>query len=156
MSEETNNRDDVTAKLLAAYQVAHENAHHHDLIIWEAAAIIWSANALLMGFVLEAVSSAEPRVHVLIAVSSIVGIGMTAFLLLCFPRMKRNQKISWEVCQKIEKELGLEFKVHTLIHEDYGQAKIRMRPLYYVLSILFIVAWFFFLFVSIRLLVEHI
>lgn len=149
VSSDTDNPNHGVEKLLAAYHVAHENAHHHDVIIWEAAAIIWSANALLMGFVLEAVSSPELRVHVLIAVSSILGVGMTAFLLLSFPRMKRNQQISWEVCQNIEKKLGLEFKVHTEIHKDYTKTKIRMRPLYYILSLLFIIAWLAFFFVSV-------
>jgi hypothetical protein len=144
-------KDIETEKILAAYHVAHENAHHHDLIIWEAAAIIWSANALLMGFVLEAVSSSKLRVHALIAASSLLGIGMTSFLLLSFRRMKRNQEISWKICQDIEKKLGMEFKVHSKIDEDYENkgARTRMQVLYRILSTLFIIIWLAFFFVAI-------
>jgi hypothetical protein len=145
----TDDRDCRTERALAAYQVAHENAHHADTIMWEAAAIIWSANALLMGFVIEAVSSPKLRVHVLIAVISVLGIGMTVFLLKSFRRLKENQRISWEICHRIERQLDMEFKVHSEIHENYGKDdKVRMRTLYKILSILFILSWLVFFLIS--------
>jgi len=143
--------DHTVEKLLAAYQVAHENAHHHDAIIWEAAAIIWSANALLMGFVLEALSSTRLLVQVLVAVSSLLGVAMTWFLRSSFPRMKQNQQISWDICQKIERKLEMEFKVHSSIDEDYqskGQ-KTRMQDLFRKLTTVFIIVWFVFFLASI-------
>ena len=152
----TDDKDHRTEKALAAYQVAHENAHHADTIIWEAAAIIWSANALLMGFVIEAVSSAKLRVHVLIAVISILGIGMTVFLLKSFRRFKENQRISWVICQRIEQELGMEFKVHSEIHKNYAQDdRVRMRTLYKILSILFILSWLVFFLISAKQIVAR-
>jgi len=136
--------------LLNVYERAQDNAQYHNSILWEATAIIWSGNALLMGFILEAVSSTKLRVHLLIAVCSLLGIGMTVFLSFFSKKTWRVERICYENCQTIEEKLQMEFKVHSKIKKEFEHAKIRMRDLYRILSVLFGGAWLVFLFVSLR------
>jgi len=129
---------------LAEYQAAQETAHHVDVVIWEAAAIIWSANALLLGFILEAWNSAKPSTYFLILLGAMLGLGMTRFLMLSFGRLKATQLLSFGVCQKIEKQLPMYFCLHSKIDAAYEEAhdKGRMRQRYNYVSALFLAVWF--------------
>lgn len=64
-------------KLLAEYERAQEVGHHTDTIIHEVTAIVWGADTLLMGFILEV--SCESNNQLLVIVTAIIGILMSMF-----------------------------------------------------------------------------
>ncbi len=45
--------------LLVEYQTAQDSAEHHDALLWNVTAIIWGANLVLIGFVLQSIGRTE-------------------------------------------------------------------------------------------------
>lgn len=123
--------------ILAEYDRAQEIAQHTDVVIHEVAAIIWGANTLLLGFILEVnCDSSNQRLVVLTAL-----LGMITLVYVPWVQFltKRGQKVAFEICREIESEFPLRHQLHTRIHAVYfkkgGQIAI------WILTGLFIVAW---------------
>ena len=104
-------------KLLAEYDRAQEAAYHGDAILYEVAAIIWSGNALLLGFILEAPS--HLGIQVVVAALSILGILTSVFVMRTQSLSKIGQHIAYDVCQKIERQVPLTYKLHCRIDAEY-------------------------------------
>src|SRR5437899_2257806 len=102
---------------LAEYDQALEIAQHTDVVIHEVAAIIWGANTLLLGFILEVdCGSSNQRLVVLTAalgIMSLLYVPWVQFL------TKKSQKVAFEVCREIERESQFKHRLHTRIHERY-------------------------------------
>src|SRR5437667_9284840 len=97
----TNENEEPSAdNLRLEYQCAQDSAQHHDTILWETAAIVWGANTLLLGFVLEAIDTRKARP--LILLTAILGILLTYVVmnLMKSSNVLRNQK--YERCKRIE------------------------------------------------------
>ena len=103
--------------LLAEYERAQEAAYHADVLIYEVAAIIWSGNTLLLGFILEA--RPEFGIQFIVAVLSVLGILTSLFVTRTHTLSKIGQRVAYEICQEIEKSAAFTHKLHTRIDEIY-------------------------------------
>jgi hypothetical protein len=124
---------------LSIYERAQEAAYHTDMVMWEITAIIWGANTLLMGFILEAIDSR--RALPLIILFSVVGMVLTAFVARICAVARIAKRIGYGICQRIEKaeQFPADLRLHTKIHECYPAGMARRWV--YGVSILFSAAW---------------
>lgn len=124
-------------RLLAEYEHAQEIAHHSDTIIYEVGAIIWSGNALLLGFILEA--PREFGIQLVVVVLSVLGILTSFFVTRTQSLSKIGQHIAFGICRKIEEDIPLTYKVHTEIDAVYpkGAAQRWIKGI----TAAFIVVW---------------
>jgi hypothetical protein len=141
-SHEDDNRETESSRLqteilLAEYGHAQDAAHHADVLIYEVAAIIWSGNTLLLGFILEA--RPEFGIQFVVAVLSILGILTSLFVTRTQSLSKIGQKIAFEICQEIEKNPAFTHKLDTKIDAVYprGAARAWIRAI----TAAFIVVW---------------
>jgi len=93
------------ADLRLEYEKTQDSAEHNDTVMWETAAIIWGANTLLLGFVLEAIDKAVARV--LIVLTAVLGILITAMLIRMMKVYSSVVKQKYTRCKKIEESLGM-------------------------------------------------
>lgn len=142
-----------TEHFLSIYDHSREVAYHTDEVMWEIASIIWGANTLLLGFILEAVDN--PRAQPLVILVSIIGIILTLFVARVCAVARTVKYISFDICRRIEQKVELEFptelSVHGKIDEHYPKGMAR-RWIYGVtvvfcavwLAVLLWAAWLFF------------
>jgi len=123
--------------ILSEYAQAQEVALHTDTVIHEVAAIVWGANTLLLGFILEV--PCKPENQWLVVVASVLGIFMSAYVPWVQWLTKRGQTIAFEVCREIEEGSGFVHKLHSRIHAAYP--KKRGQAAIWFLTICFVVGW---------------
>src|SRR5690242_12262584 len=122
---------------IAEYDQALEIAQHTDVVIHEVAAIIWGANTLLLGFILEVdCGSSNQRLVILTALLGIISLLYVPWVQFL---TKKSQRVAFEICREIERGFLFRHQLHTRIHEKYlkrgGQTAV------IILSGLFVVAW---------------
>lgn len=123
--------------ILVEYELAQETAFHSDSIIHEVAAIVWGANTLLLGFILEVPTNAE---HELLVIPvAIIGILLSVYVPYVNWLAKKGQHVAYAVCREIECELKLPHQLHHRIDKKYP--KKRGTAAIYVLTGFFIVGW---------------
>jgi hypothetical protein len=127
-------------KLLAEYNQAQEVGHHTDGIIHEVTSIVWGANTLLLGFILEVDCKSDNQILVIVA--SVVGLLMSVYVPWVHSLTKRNQRTAYKVCRQIEDELQLPHKLHSQINETYPHWRPGLWAVG-VLTFVFVVAWLF-------------
>jgi len=125
------------SKLLAEYERAQETAHHCDVIIYEVAAIIWSGNTLLLGFILEA--PYRLGIQIIVAVLSILGMMTSAFVTRTLRLSKIIQHVAYQVCQKIENDIPLANKLHSQVNAIYPP-RVAQRWVW-AITIAFLIVW---------------
>ena len=123
--------------LLTLYQAAQENAHHHEVVMWTIVSVTWTANTLLLSFVL----SKSERPLLLGVIIPLTGIVLTIFALHTWLIFRTLKNISYETCQKIEArdQFPVSIHLHTEIAKDYGCSK--GAPYAVIVSVLFGLAW---------------
>jgi hypothetical protein len=124
-------------RILAEYAQAQEAAIHTDVVIHEVAAIVWGANTLLFGFILEV--PCKPGNQWLVLVASVLGIFMSAYVPWVQWLTKKGQTIAYSVCREIEKELPLTHQLHTRIHDAYPKKRGQAAVLF--LTLCFVAGW---------------
>jgi hypothetical protein len=122
---------------LAEYECALQIAFHSDSIIHEVAAIVWGANTLLFGFILEV--TCKPENETLVIVASVLGIFMSLYVPLVQWLSKKGQGIAYSICREIETELSLKHKLHSRIHAVYPKRRGQVAILF--LTVCFVIAW---------------
>jgi hypothetical protein len=127
-------------KSLTEYEMAQEVGLHADTVIHEVTAIVWGANTLLLGFILEV--PCESNNQKLVIAASIVGIIMSVYVPWVHHLTKMGQRVAYEVCRKIESSLSLPHQLNTSIHEKYARWKPWLVAVW-VLTVSFVVAWFY-------------
>lgn len=98
---ESDRDDPPDERVLSEYTQALEVAMHTDVVIHEVAAIVWGANTLLFGFILEV--PCKPENQWLVLVASVLGIFMSAYVPWVQWLTKKGQTIAYEVCREIER-----------------------------------------------------
>ncbi len=127
---------------LHEYDHALEIAHHTDTIIHEVTAIVWGANTLLLGFILEVPCESDNQK--LVVLSAIVGMAMSVYVPWIYKLAKKGQRAAFQVCREIENDSSLNFKrkVHTKIGATYPKwhpGEVAM----WCLTVLFFVGWIY-------------
>lgn len=132
--------------LLHQYDHALHIAQFADTASWEVTSIIWGANTLMLGFVLEA----DPaKVKVLIQTTAILGVILSGIVLAVFHATKIGKDRAYFVCQEIEERLSRLGTVYNsgsvfhYLHKHNAEAypKHFMRSLVWTVSIVFLIAW---------------
>lgn len=127
-------------KLFHEYDQALEIGHHGDTVLYEVTAIVWGANTLLLGFILEV--PCESSNQRLVLLSAIVGFFLSAYVPLVYRLIKSGQRIAFSKSAEIEADLGLKHKIHTEIRARYPKwhpGEIAM----WLLSALFLIGWLY-------------
>jgi hypothetical protein len=127
-------------KMLAEYERAQDIGHHTDTVIHEITAIVWGANTLLLGFILEVNCDSDNQKLVIVA--AVVGLVMSVYAPLVMYWTKKGQRIAYAVCRKIENELPLAHRLNNLIHEEYSKRRPGQVAVW-VLTVIFVLAWFY-------------
>jgi hypothetical protein len=125
-------------KILAEYERAQDVGHHTDTVIHEITAIVWGANTLLLGFILEVNCDSDNQKLVLVA--AVLGFLMSAYVPLTMYWTKKGQRIAYAICREIENELPFTHRLNNRIHDEYP----KWRPgqvLVGVLTFCFLAAW---------------
>lgn len=125
-------------KALCEYDQALEIGHHTDTIIHEVTAIVWGANTLLLGFILEV--PCHSKNQSLVIVSSVVGIFMSVYVPWVHHWTKKSQGIAYGVCRQIESELALTHRLHTAINQIYPNWRPGLKAVW-LLTVVFVLAW---------------
>src|SRR5260370_20103563 len=125
-------------KTLAEYERAQDVGRHADIIIYETAAIVWGANTLLLGFILEV--SCDSNNQKLVMVAAVLGLLMSLYVPLVMRLTKKNQGIAYAICREIENDLHLPHRLNNRIHQMYPQWKPG-RVAIWVLTAFFVGAW---------------
>jgi hypothetical protein len=120
-----------------AYDHAQELAEHSDYIMYEVAAIVWSANALLIGFLMEVPRDSVRPWLIISAVA--IGCFITLYVPLIFHLTKIGQMKAFEICRKIEDEEKFQHRLHTEISQNYPRLSGRIAV--WFLTTVFIVVW---------------
>jgi hypothetical protein len=125
------------------YEAAQETARHNDVIIFEVAAIVWSANTLLMGFILEV--DPEPKRQAVVVAAALVGLVLTLYVPYVLWLVKPGQMIALRLSQHIEKSSNLPkiLQLHTRIHQRYKKHGNRYAVC--TITIVFLLAWIYIL-----------
>jgi hypothetical protein len=131
-------KNELPDKALHEYDQALEIGRHSDNIIHEVAAIVWGADTLLLGFILEV--PCESKNQSLVIVAAIVGVFMSLYVLRIHRLAKINQNTAYEIAQKIERELSFPYKLNNKIRENYPPGKPGFRAVK-ALTFVFIAAW---------------
>ena len=128
---------DPTDLLIAEYEFARDNRSNADATAWEMTAIVWGAQTLLLGFVLEAISNRDAQLL-------IIGVGALGLLLSVFNYIAmyaRNKVCNSmiKVCLCIGEQSGMKFKPQHFLNERYPK-RIQSWP-FYVMNAIFFFAW---------------
>ncbi len=127
--------------IIEEYKLAQTSAEHHDRLIWYSGGLVWGANFILLGIILGQNRDLSP---LLVQALSIAGI----LLILCIWRMihvwNGVMRTKYERCHEIERVL--DFKQHLMTKGNYPPGK--MKSLYGIISITFLILWLFVGFIS--------
>jgi len=119
------------------YERAQEVAHHSDVILYEVAAIVWSAEALLLGFVLEVPPTRFQQCLVMAA--SIVAIFLAAYVPYVMRLVKIGQREAFELCREIEEPLPEPLRLHKRITAKYPRRYGQVAT--WFLTTVFVIVW---------------
>ena len=125
-------------KMLTEYERALDVGHHTDTVIHEITAIVWGANTLLLGFILEVDCRSDNQKLVLVA--AVLGLLMSAYVPFVMHSTKKGQQIAYRICRDIEDEIPLGHRLNNRIHEAYPKWKPG-QVVIWVLTIFFVAAW---------------
>jgi len=123
------------------YERAQESAFHGDVIAYEVAAIVWSANVLLLGFILEVPLTPARQKPVLAA--AMVSPFFTAYVPYVMRLTKIGQRLAREMCRDIEEKehlpewLRFNTRVHKIYPARHGEFAV------YTITAVFVLLWFY-------------
>jgi hypothetical protein len=130
---------DALDKALAEYERAQEIGHHTDIVLYEITAIVWGANTLLLGFILEV--GCDSHNQWLVLVAAVLAFLLTGYVPLIEYMTKKGQRIAYEICRQIENDLPLAHRLNNRIHDAYPKWRPGQTAVW-VLTLFFLVAWF--------------
>jgi hypothetical protein len=130
------------AVLLVEYQKAQDSAEHHDRIVGNVTSL-WLGSAVLMGFVINALTSTDRRHHQSEAAQHktplvlviVLGIFLTLLVLSWAERASALKEQKYDRCKQIERELNMRQ------HLGVGEARGWQDWAYRFLLGIFLVAW---------------
>jgi hypothetical protein len=119
--------------LLVEYQAAQDSAQHHDNQVWTTTGIIWGAELVLIGFVVQ--SAGDPQLKLPVVAVCILAILMLIYLWVMALQLNSVKNQKYLRCKEIESLLNLEQ------HSRLRYAKRSGRIFYGLVMIIFIAAW---------------
>ena len=126
---------------LVEYQKAQDSAEHHDTLVWNITSLNWVGSALLMGFVLNGLSTAQCLSQkIALIVVSLVGIVLASLIWRWVYQMRGLKVAKYDRCKELEKYLGMKQ------HSDLSYKPGSMTVTYGILMSLFLFAWLILMF----------
>ena len=120
-------------KFLLEYEMSQNSAQHHDSLLWSVSTLTWGVSSVLLGFVLNNLSSTKHEIIMLFFCTLGSLIILCAWYFTLQFRSIRNQKYT----RCLELEAVLSFTQHTNVkHKKSSQTK-----LYSAVMILFLLTW---------------
>lgn len=119
------------------YEKAQETAHHSDIVAYEVAAIVWSAETLLLGFVLEV--PPDKHQQSLVIVASVLAILLAMYVPFVMRLTKIGQHKAFDICREIESKIHPDLRLHSRIAEVYPKRRGQLAV--YSLTVIFVVVW---------------
>jgi hypothetical protein len=119
------------------YEQAQEIAHHSDVVTYEVAAIVWGAETLLLGFVLEV--PPHKYQQSLVIVASALAILFALYVPFVMRSAKIGQHKAQDILQEIEAKIHPDLRLHTRIAKIYPKGRGQFAV--YTLTVIFVVAW---------------
>jgi len=124
--------------LLAAYSFAQESRNHNDLVAWEITAIVWGAQTLLLGFVLDALANKDSRP--LILLTALLGIVLTFSNNILLRKRSQVCEMMRSISVQIEDLLeDMEIKPQRALDRKYRRGT--QRRAFFTISYSFYVVW---------------
>ena len=124
-------------RLLAQYEFARDTRDHADASAWEMTSIVWGAQTLLLGFVLEAISNKDAQP--LIAIVGVLGLLLCLFNYRVMHARTRVCRAMIRICLRIEGRLKMELKPQRFLNRYYPRGI--QRRWFYIVNGFFAVAW---------------
>lgn len=119
------------------YERAQEISHHSDAVAYEVAAIVWSGQVLLLGFVLEV--PPHKYQQSLVIVASVLAILLALYVPFVMRLTKIGQHKAYDICREIESKIHSDLRLHTRIAEIYPKGRGQLAV--YSLTLIFVMAW---------------
>lgn len=104
-------REERMRALLVEYTATQNSAQHHDSLVWITTGMIWSAELVLIGFVMQSISN--PLMSSVSIFACILAIVLLVYLWLNYFSFRTIRYQKYERCKKIERILYL--KQHTTL-----------------------------------------
>jgi hypothetical protein len=131
------NHEETNENWRTIYECAQDIAQHSDLVTWEVTSIMWGANTLLLGFILEAIDNR--RAQPLILVISVIGIALSLYVSKVWELCKIGQRIGFATCRRIEESLPEDLRLHTQINAKYPPGAAQRWT--FIITGIFLTAW---------------
>lgn len=124
--------------MIAEYEFARDNRNHGDATEWEMTAIVWGAQTLLLGFVLEAISNRD--VQPLIVLVGVLGLVLCRFNYVVVRTRNMVCNLMNGICRDIENSTPLmRHKPQNYLNERYPP---RIQSFWFnVVNWLFVLVW---------------
>lgn len=135
--------------ILAEYEFARDNRNHADATEWEMTAIVWGAQTLLLGFVLEAMSNRD--VQPLIILVGTLGLVLCRFNYIVVRTRNMVCNLMNEICAGIENSTAfMSRKPQNRIDQHYPR---KIQTFWFkAVNVFFAAAWLFVIVTAARLL----
>jgi len=123
--------------LLVEYSAAQNSAQHHDSLVWTTIGLIWSAELVLLGFVIQTINNSQ--ITSVIIMACVLALVLLFFLLITYFSFRNIRTQKYRRCKEIEKILNL--KQHTTLKQ---QEKVGLIT-FSIVMISFITTWVYIL-----------
>jgi len=129
--------------LIVEYQAAQNSAQHHDVLVWSVTSVVWAANLVLLGFVVNHFGKDNPLPKVFLG--WIIGLGIFLDLMgwIIARQLRAVKNFKYERCKVIEARFGL--KQHTdlkkWLKEHTWLTSLKQNYMYSIMMLAFIAAW---------------
>ena len=119
--------------LLVEYSAAQNSAQHHDTLVWNSIGLIWSAQLVLLGFIIQGSNDMlNPKITLFACVLALV---LLIYLCISYFSFRKIRNFKYQICKEIEKELSLH-QHNSLNHKKYiGTIS------FFVVTVLFGIVW---------------
>lgn len=99
---------DCHEALLIEYQQAQDSAQHHDNLAWTVTSIMWAANLVLLGVVVNSSSAiAQVSTRILLTLLSVLGILSAHYACRLYHLLAEVKRRKYARCHKLEEMLGM-------------------------------------------------
>jgi len=112
---ELSNEERIKA-LLVEYSSAQNSAQHHDTLVWNSIGIIWSAQLVLLGFIIQAKQDLHNPLIILF--TSVLALVLLLYLSISYFSIRKIRNQKYKICKEIEKKIDLS-QHSSLKHKKY-------------------------------------
>ena len=123
--------------LLVEYTAAQNSAQHHDSLVWTTIGLIWSAELVLLGFVMQAINNIQ--ITSVIILACLLALVLLVFLLITYITLRSIRTQKYCRCKEIENLLNLQQHTNLKQKEKVGLFSFS------IVMLLFIITWVYIL-----------